>query len=174
MKQSVRGTALLLGVVAALLIMVVPAAAHATAQSRSTVLATPTPGVLYQLLNLGRGQCLAGLSNNRVNISGCNVSFTDQYWLLEPIGEPGYYRLRGFATSKCLAIISNGNVRVSDCVNTFNDQWWRLDLTPGANSYQLFNHLRGRCLAAPSANGAATSFRCEPTFTDQWWSFIPR
>jgi hypothetical protein len=174
MKLSARGTALFLGVVAALLTLTLPTAAHAITPSRSSVLATPTPGALYQLLNLGRGQCAAGQSNNRVNISGCNVTFTDQYWLLEPTGAAGFFRLRGLATSKCLAIISNGSVRVSGCVDTFDDQWWRLDPTPSTNSYQLFNHLRGTCLAAPSANGAATSFGCQPTFADQWWTFIPR
>jgi pectinesterase len=173
MKLSARAAALIVGVLMALLTMVVPTAANATAQSGSGVLAAPTPGTLYQLLNLQRGQCLAGQTSNRVNISGCNVTFTDQYWLLEPIGGPGLFRLRGLATSKCLAIISNGNVRVSGCVDSFADQWWRLDAT-GSNSFQLFNAFRGTCLAAPSANGAATSFRCEPTFADQSWIFIPR
>jgi hypothetical protein len=170
MKLSVRGVALLLGVVAALFTMAVPASA-----STSTVATTPPPGVAYQLLNLQRGQCLAGQRSNRVNISNCNATFTDQYWIPEPIGEPGFFRLRSLATAKCLAIISNGNVRVSGCEDTFNDQWWRLDAVPGTtNAYQPFNHLRGTCLAAPSSSGAATSFRCEPTFVDQWWSFIPK
>ncbi|HEV8555771.1 MAG TPA: ricin-type beta-trefoil lectin domain protein [Actinophytocola sp.] len=174
MKLSARVTALLVGVVMALLTMVVPTAAQATTQSSSGVLAVPTPGVLYQLSNLGRGQCAAGQSSNRVNMSGCNVNFLDQFWLPEPIGGPGLFRLRGLATSKCLAIISNGNVRVSDCVDSFADQWWRFDPAPVVDSYMLFNAFRGTCLAAPSANGAATSFRCERGFTDQWWTFVPR
>jgi hypothetical protein len=175
MKLSARRTALFLSVVATLVAMIVPTAAHANVQPRSAVLATPTPGVLHQVLNLARGQCLAGQSSNRVNISRCDVTFSDQYWILEPIAAaPGFFRLRGLATAKCLAIISNGNVRVSGCVDSFNDQWWRLDPVAGVNSYMLFNHLRGTCLAAPRASGAATSFRCEPTFTDQWWAFIPR
>ncbi len=171
MKLSARMAALLVGAVSALLMMIVPAAAQAAPNG---ALAEPTPGVLYQLLNQGRGQCLAGQSSERVNISGCNVTFTDQFFFLEPAGEAGFYRVRGLATSKCLAILKNGNVRVSRCDPTFDDQWWRLDPAPGANTFMLYNHLRGKCLAAPSANGAATSFDCTPTFSDQSWAFLTR
>jgi hypothetical protein len=160
MKLSARWVALLLGVVAAMLTMVVPSAAHA----KSTALDAPAAGGLYNLLNFQRGQCLAGMSSNRVNISGCNVTFSDQYWLIEPVSAAGYFRLRGLATSQCLAIISNGNVRTASCVDSWSDQWWRFDPTPAANSYMLSNYYRGSCLAAPRANGAATSFRCEPGF----------
>jgi len=173
MKLSARVTVLLLGVVAALT-MVVPTVAQGATRSGSGVLASPPPGVAYQLINRGRGQCLAGQKSNRVNMFRCEGTYTDQFWLLEPIGQPGFFRLRNLSNSKCLAIISNGNVRVSGCEDTFDDQWWRLDPTPDSNAYQLYNHLRGTCLAAPSANGAATSFTCEPTYADQGWTFVPR
>lgn len=174
MKLTARATTLLLGVVTALM-MVVPTAAHATANSGVGVQDAPTPGVLYQVRNQLQFECLAGRSNERVNIAHCNAGFSDQFWSLEPIGAPGFFRFRGAGTGKCMAIISNGNVRMSNCVDSFNDQWWRLDPVSGTTThFMLFNHLRGTCLAAPTINGAAHSFACTPSFTDQWWSFIPR
>jgi hypothetical protein len=171
MKLSARVTALLLSVVVALLTMTVPTAAHATTRS-SAILAAPTPGVIYQLRGLSSGQCVAGQSSDRVNVSGCNVAFTDQYWVIEPIG-PGFFRLRVVAGGRCLAIISNGNVRISSCVDSFTDQWWRIDQSVIANVFLLSNNLRGTCLAAPRPNEAAISSACGPSSTEQWFTFVP-
>jgi hypothetical protein len=173
MKFSARVTALLLGAVAALT-MAVPTAAQATADSRDFLQDTPMPGVLYQLRNQFHFECLAGKSNERVDIAHCNGGFNDQWWSLEPVAAPGFFRLRGLGTGKCMAIIRNGNVRMSSCVDSFDDQWWRLDPVAGGTQFMLFNHLRGVCLAAPTINGAARPFTCTPSFTDQWWTFVPR
>lgn len=172
MKLSARGTALLLGVAMTLLTMVIPTAAAAAAPVGGQALAVPPPGMLYQLQNVTQGQCLAGQSSNRVNISQCERDFDDQFWHLEPIGDPGFFRLRGLETGKCLAIISNQNVRISSCVDGFNDQWWRLDPTPDFNAFQMFNHNRQRCLAGPRGQGAATSLSCDPSSRDQRWIFL--
>jgi hypothetical protein len=173
MKLSARSMALLLSIVASLM-LVVPAAAQATASSSDTLQENPTPGVFYMLQNQWHGQCLAGRSNERVNISSCNPFFNDQIWTLEPVAAAGFYRLRVAETGKCVAIISNGNVRTSNCVDSFNDQWWRLDPVATGGPYMLYNHLRQTCLAATTRNGGARSFTCTPSFRDQWWTFIQR
>ncbi|MBP2326601.1 hypothetical protein JOF56_006986 [Kibdelosporangium banguiense] len=171
MKLSARGLALLSGVVTALITMIAPAYANA----QSSVLDAPTPGVQYRLSNQWHsGECLAGRNNDRVNIAHCEVSYTDQYWYLEPVAAAGFYRLRNVASGQCAAILKNGHVRMSGCVDSYNDQWWRLDPVPGYNTYQLYNHLRGTCLAAPTINGAARPFTCEPSYADQRWAFIRR
>jgi hypothetical protein len=169
MKLSARATALLLGVVAALLTMIVPTAAHAAGNAVSA-----PPNGLYQLQNSARAQCLVGQTTNRVVLAPCDVNVGDQAWVLEPAAQTAFFRIRGLSTGKCLAIITNGNVRISSCNNDFSDQWWRVDPSPNVNAFMLTNFLRGTCLAAPRANGDATSFRCEPTFTDQRWFFVLR
>jgi len=174
MKLSTRVATLLLGIIAALT-MAVPTAAQATANSSSGVLDAPTPGPFYQIRNYLHFECLAGKSNERVDIAHCNPSYNDQWWALEPAGAAGFYRLRVAADGKCMAVLKNGNVRMSNCVADWNDQWWRLDPVPGyTNMYTLYNHLRGTCLAAPTINGAARPFTCTPGYTDQYWSFLPR
>jgi hypothetical protein len=173
MKLSTRALTLFLGVITAL-VMAVPTAANATTSSSNGVLDVPTAGPFYQLRNQLQFECLAGKSNERVDIAHCNPSFNDQWWTLEPAGAPGFYRLRVSESGKCMAVIKNGNVRMSNCVADFNDQWWRLDPVPGTNQFMLYNHLRQTCLAAPTINGSARPFTCTVGFTDQYWSFISR
>lgn len=168
-----RRLALLAVAAVAAVPLLAPASADASAAPHAA-----GPGV-YKLLNdLQSLQCLAGRSNNKVQISNCVDAFTDQIWTLQPASAAGYYRLRVRQTDKCLAF-PNGNgsngtqARISDCVDSFDDQWWTLDPTLASDAFQLRNFHTGKCLVARNLSSSATESDCVLNFRDQWWHFFP-
>ncbi len=144
----------------------------------SAILATPTPGVTYNIINEFRGiVCLAGRVNDRAQTSTCNDSFTDQFWQLVPAGAAGTFQLVVQSDGRCLAFTSSRNSsegRISTCVSTFQDQWWRLDPTLGENRFMLRNFQTNKCLVLRQNTDTATESDCTLTFQDQWWTFFPR
>ncbi|SFQ96251.1 Ricin-type beta-trefoil lectin domain-like [Lentzea waywayandensis] len=177
--------ALALAMTAAAALFLTPAAAVAVEQQQPAVQGI-NPGTYQNLINNYHRKCLA--VNSADNRNGkplihydCYSSFTDQYWLFEPIAAaPGYYRLRNQNTGRCVAAAnpSNGAKVVQyDCVDGYYDQWWLPELMPDNVHYRLRNYKSGRCLAVPSNQGQnggnAVSYNCILGYNDQWWQIWP-
>jgi hypothetical protein len=142
----------------------------------SALPAAPTPGA-YRLFSGYHQQCLGGRSDHVVSLAQCELSFSDQVWVMESLPVAGYYRFRNQLRNECLAFPSGANgseARISSCVDSFDDQWWTfLNTIPASDSVLLRNYKTGKCLVDRFANGRATESGCVFNFQDQWWSFFP-
>jgi hypothetical protein len=150
----------------------------AVSADEAALAVTPTPGVLYNLINETRGfVCLAGRSNDKTQTSTCNDAFSDQFWQLVPAGAAGYYQFVVQSDGRCMAFTSSRDStegRVSTCVASFTDQWWRPEVTLDPDRFMLRNFATNKCLVLRSGATVATESGCTLSFTDQWWTFFPR
>lgn len=153
-------------------------------QEASEITAAPVPGVVYNILNQFRSggdrgiPCLAGRTNDRVQMAACTDSFTDQFWQLVPAPASGFFRLVVQIDGRCMAFPSGSNgseTRMSSCVDSFDDQWWRFDPTLDANRFLIRNFRTGKCLVLTERNfPTTTESDCSISFQDQWWTFFQR